>query len=580
MLVTKSDRISILPITNKNKLISLNDYFEKILLTKNQISNELNKDKIFQNLLFSQNKEDSKLLLGYCNKLNYPIFSSWELQKFINSDLIDKEKNRIEQFFVQYKASLFKYQFDSKTKKFKNFRFTSKLSKLIILLVKNYFYNGYLNDKINEIISSNSFFLNYRDRIFKLVNDIIDRYKFHRKPISYTTSSMIKCEQRILGLTKPRIIKDNSNTKYKYFLAFDFVNQDFKKEIINLPLAYNSSYHQDFSQYSKSLGSNKFSKGKLKKVENKIIEKKSSLNYKKINKNFEVLFEKEFQISLSKRTNRLTITLPKKVEHTLVESKITKDNTLGIDLGGSINNSLVDSNGKVIGFNHLKKLINKFNIVDNLPNKSKEERLVLLSECNKQSIACKKGNLLSSLARVNEYYINLIIKDYLNDCKVKGIEHLVFEKLDSWSVKWKRDKTLNDGAKRNSTLCGQKYNRVFRLIRQQGIVDLFKKQARNLGIVVHNIPSFYTSQMCSCCYKIDKSNLKSNRRYICQCGNILDRDINAARNIKYILERFSNKLCKKNSYNEHESIKYISKEFTKSVLLDEKVKIFSSKSCN
>ena len=448
MLVTKSDRISILPITNKNKLISLNDYFEKILLTKNQISNELNKDKNFQNLLFSQNKEDSKLLLAYCNKLNYPIFSSWELQKFINSDLIDKEKNRIEQFFVQYKASLFKYQFDSKTKKFKNFRFTSKLSKLIILLVKNYFYNGYLNDKINEIISSNSFFLNYRDRIFKLVNDIIDRYKYHRKPISYTTSSMIKCEQRILGLTKPRIIKDNSNTKYKYFLAFDFVNQDFKKEIINLPLAYNSSYHQDFSQYSKSLGSNKFSKGKLKKVENKIIEKKSSLNYKKINKNFEVLFEKEFQISLSKRTNRLTITLPKKVEHTLVESKITKDNTLGIDLGGSINNTLVDSNGKVIGFNHLKKLINKFNIVDNLPNKSKEERLV-------------KGNLLSSLARVTEYNINLIIKDYLNDCKVKGIEHLVFEKLDSWSVKWKRDKTLDDGEKRNSTLCGQKYNRVF-----------------------------------------------------------------------------------------------------------------------
>ena len=127
-------------------------------------------------------------------------------------------------------------------------------------------------------------------------------------------------------------------------------------------------------------------------------------------------------------------------------------------------------------------------------------------------------------------------------------------------------------------MCGQKYNRVFRLIRQQGIVDLFKKQARNLGVIVHNIPSFYTSQMCSCCYKIDKSNLKSNRRYICQCGNILDRDINAARNIKYILERFSNKLCRKNSYNEYESIKYISKEFTKQVLLEEKVEKFSSKS--
>ena len=98
-------------------------------------------------------------------------------------------------------------------------------------------------------------------------------------------------------------------------------------------------------------------------------------------------------------------------------------------------------------------------------------------------------------------------------------------------------------------------------------------------MVIHNIPSFYTSQRCSYCYKIDKNNLKDNRKYICECGNNLDRDINAARNIKNILERFSNKLCKKNNYNEYESIKFISKEFTKKVLLEEKVKNFSSKSC-
>ena len=263
MLVTKSDRITILPITNKNKLISLNNYFDKVLISKNQISIQLNKDKTFQNLLFSHNKEDSKLLLAYCNKLNYPIFSSWELQKFVNSDLIDKEKNRIEQFFVQYKSSLFKYQFDSKSKRFKNLRFSSQLGKLVSLIVKNYFYNNYVEDKINEIINSNNFYLKHKSRIFSLVNNIINRYKFHRKPITYSTSSMTKCEQRILGLTKPRIIKDNSNSKYKYWLAFDFVNSDFKKEIINLPLAYNQSYHNDFLQYSQSLGNNIFSKGKI-----------------------------------------------------------------------------------------------------------------------------------------------------------------------------------------------------------------------------------------------------------------------------------------------------------------------------
>ena len=261
MLVVKSDRISILPITNKNKLISLSKYFDKILFTKNQISKQLNKDKAFQNLLFSNKKEDSKLLLAYCNKLNYPILSAWELQKFVNADFIDKEKNRIEQFFVQYKASLFKYESDPKIKR--NIRFSTNLGKLITLMVKNFFYDGYFNDKINEIIESNIFFSNHRDRIFKLVNHITYRYKYHRKPIEYRTSSMIKCDQRILGYSTPRMIKNDANKLYKHWLCFDYINDDYNKQKINLPLAYNEVYHKDFSQYNKALGTNKFKRTNL-----------------------------------------------------------------------------------------------------------------------------------------------------------------------------------------------------------------------------------------------------------------------------------------------------------------------------
>ena len=551
MLVTKSDRISILPITNKNKLISLSKYFDKILFTKNQISKQLNKDKAFQNLLFSNKKEDSKLLLAYCNKLNYPILSAWELQKFVNADFIDKEKNRIEQFFVQYKASLFKYETDLK----RNIRFSTNLGKLVALMVKNFFYDGYFNDKINEIIESNNFFINHRDRIFKLVNHITYRYKYHRKPIEYKTSSMIKCDQRILGYSTPRMIKNDANKLYKHWLCFDYIDDDYNKQKINLPLAYNEVYHKDFSQYNKALGENKFKRTNLNRKSFVKLEKSKHKSIQSNQDKINILFEKEFQISFSKRTNRLTITLPKKVEHNLVTSKITKDNSIGIDLGGSIKNTLVDSSGRVIAFNHLEKLIKKFNIVDKLPSKTREEKLV-------------KGELWSRLSRINEYYINNIITTYLNDCKNKGVEHLIFEKLDSWNVKWKFNNELD-----------AKYNRVFRLVRQQGIVELFKKQARNNGIVIHNIPSFYTSQRCSCCFKVDKNNLKSDRIYLCQCGNNIDRDINAAKNIKDILERFSSKLCKQNAYNEYESIKYISKEFTKRVLLGEKVEKFSSKSC-
>ena len=493
--------------------------------------------------------------MNYYVNFSNPIFTGWELQKFVNSDLIDKELNRIEQFFIQYKASLFTFE------KQKRVRKPSKLATLVKLMVKNHYYKGYYDDKIKELIDSNKFFQANLERITKLVNHIFNRYKYHRKAIEYTTPSIIKCGQKDLGLTKPRIIKDNSNSKYQYWYLLDYIdlednnlltecNKQFvackKKKYLKLPLAYNQSYHKNLSDYSKSLGKNKFNKSKDKDGV-----RDSVINYEKINREFEVLFEKEHQISLSKNTNRLTITLPKQSTHNLVESKITDSNCLGIDIGGSFINTLVDSNGEFISFEYLESLVKKIDKVDNLPNKSKIERDY-------------KGKLIAKVLRENEYQINLIIKDYLDYCDNNGIEHLVFEKLDSWNVKWKRDKTLNE-----------KYNRVFKLLRTQGLVELFKKQARKRNIVIHTIPSYYTSQRCSCCHKIDKNNLKSNRKYQCECGCDLDRDVNAARNIKNILERFSNKLCKKNSYNEYESIKFISKEFTKKVLLDEKVKNFS-----
>ena len=92
-----SDRITILPILNKSKKIILDTYLNNLLIAKNRISTQSIIDSSFQDLLFSND------LLTECNKqfiackkklLNYyvnfpnPIFTGWELQKFINSDLI------------------------------------------------------------------------------------------------------------------------------------------------------------------------------------------------------------------------------------------------------------------------------------------------------------------------------------------------------------------------------------------------------------------------------------------------------------------------------------------------------------
>ncbi len=101
-----SDRITILPILNKSKKLILDTYLNNLLIAKNRISTQSIIDSSFQDLLFSNDKK----LLNYYVNFHNSVFTGWELQKFVNSDLIDKELNRIEQFFIQYKASLFTFE--------------------------------------------------------------------------------------------------------------------------------------------------------------------------------------------------------------------------------------------------------------------------------------------------------------------------------------------------------------------------------------------------------------------------------------------------------------------------------------
>ena len=85
----------------------------------------------------------------------------------------------------------------------------------------------------------------------------------------------------------------------------------------------------------------------------------------------------------------------------------------------------------------------------------------------------------------------------------------------------------------------EKHNRIFRLLRMSGLVEMFRKIGRNRGIRIHTIPSYYTSKWCSRCYKINDNNRKG-RAFECRsCGLNEDADINAAKNIKIIyLEGF------------------------------------------
>lgn len=56
------------------------------------------------------------------------------------------------------------------------------------------------------------------------------------------------------------------------------------------------------------------------------------------------------------------------------------------------------------------------------------------------------------------------------------------------------------------------------------------------GYNVYEVPSYNTSKTCNNCGKIKKNLSLDDRLYICECGYIEDRDINAAKNIKYMAE--------------------------------------------
>lgn len=60
-------------------------------------------------------------------------------------------------------------------------------------------------------------------------------------------------------------------------------------------------------------------------------------------------------------------------------------------------------------------------------------------------------------------------------------------------------------------------------------------KAELAGIKVEYINPKYTSQSCSRCAKVKKSNRKANL-YSCECGNHIHSDLNASRNIanKYL----------------------------------------------
>ena len=88
-----------------------------------------------------------------------------------------------------------------------------------------------------------------------------------------------------------------------------------------------------------------------------------------------------------------------------------------------------------------------------------------------------------------------------------------------------------------------KNRHLSKAVQNQGFFE-FRKQleykCNDSGIQLIVADRFYpSSKLCSCCGKIKKDLKLSDRIYRCECGNVIDRDFQAALNLKSYGEQFA-----------------------------------------
>ena len=88
-----------------------------------------------------------------------------------------------------------------------------------------------------------------------------------------------------------------------------------------------------------------------------------------------------------------------------------------------------------------------------------------------------------------------------------------------------------------------KNKHLSKAVQNQGFYEFhrqleYKCQAKGIKIIVAD--RFYpSSKLCSCCGNIKKNLRLSDRIYKCGCGNVIDRDFQAALNLKAYGEQFA-----------------------------------------
>ena len=190
---------------------------------------------------------------------------------------------------------------------------------------------------------------------------------------------------------------------------------------------------------------------------------------------------------------------------------------IGIDFG--IKDLAICSDG------YIYKNINKFQKIKKLEKQKRRLQRFISRKYEKNKKGrkyCKTCNIIKSekqLLKLNHRLTNIrqnSLHQISNDIVKRKPSFICIEDLN---VK---------GMMKNSHLSKAIQQQCFREFRRQ---VTYKSEWNNIHVVIAD-RYFPSSKLCSCCGSIKKDLKLSDRVYTCECGNIIDRDYQAALNLK------------------------------------------------
>ena len=189
-------------------------------------------------------------------------------------------------------------------------------------------------------------------------------------------------------------------------------------------------------------------------------------------------------------------------------------------------------------------LLEQLNVIDNRKKDTHD---------NTSKLTLEEQQKLTTIVNKNIGMIKNLISTILHKLYKQNVTDIVMENLTLFD-------TNSSYVKNKQTR--QKYTRLVRMLHLSKVKDWFKRNAENYGIRVHFIDAAYTSQECSHCHTILKSNRNGNS-YSCPCcGHTTHSDYNASDSI---LTRFTEdvllkKLC--HIMDTDDSMRYIPKHIS------------------